>query len=99
MTDKKKTSFGDKLAKTLYIDLAIIFVLAVVGLICLYFGFRLPNPYDIVVNVIAGLIVIAASGLGAVVCFKIFVLGEFFETDKNNNLRSIFTEPEPPKEN
>ena len=81
----KKKSLNHDLYPSIIRDLLIAMGLCVLGLVFIYFGFRVANPWNIVLNVFAGLTVLIALAVGAYIMTRMSIVYtvEVFKEESN----------------
>lgn len=70
----KKDSLDNGLYRGIFRDLLIISGLVILGLVFLYFGFRVANPFDIILNIFAGLTILVIMAVGTYMMVRIHII-------------------------
>lgn len=83
----KKDSLDNGLYRGIFRDLLIISGLVILGLVFLYFGFRVANPFDIILNIFAGLTILVIMAVGTYMMVRIHIIEaiEIIREDTNRN--------------
>ena len=83
----KKNSLNNGLYRGVFRDLMIISGLVILGLVFLYFGFRVANPFDIILNIFAGLTILVIMAVGTYMMVRIHIIEaiEIIREDTNRN--------------